>query len=154
MFVNPDGKLQLATADIKEQLHHLPRSWTKTLPDHSRHRAIANGWHISAARWFVVLSIFLAQVPVNVAIPQERHPWGSNAIDFMVGLRQSAPLLAGPGVPVLGDALDLSSILSVPGAAGAANRTRARAVVAVVVALAARLATAAQGSRAWHVRLG
>ena len=113
MFVNPDGKLQLATADIKEQLHHLPRGWTKTLPDHSRHRAIANGWHISAARWFVLLSIFLAQVPVNVAIPQERHPWGSNAIDFMVGLWQSAPLLAGPGVPVLGDALDLSSILSV-----------------------------------------
>ena len=39
LFVDEKGAYCLATADIKEQLHHLPRGWTHKLSDRARHRA-------------------------------------------------------------------------------------------------------------------
>ena len=49
MDVSDHRRLVLATADIKEQLHHLPVGWTRALGKQQRHRAIANGWHIGVA---------------------------------------------------------------------------------------------------------
>ena len=47
----------MPTAEIKEQMHHLPRGWTEPLPCKARHRAVANGWHIRIVRWLFILSI-------------------------------------------------------------------------------------------------
>ena len=118
MFVDTRDhqRLTLATAEIKEQLHHLPVGWTSRLRDHGRHKAIANGWRLGIAKWFFIFGIFCAQVPSpHPAIVLESPRWqplplGSSAIATMATLWVSAPLLNGPGVPIFDDALDLSAI--------------------------------------------
>ena len=107
MFKQPNNKL--APAEVKEQLHHLPRGWTSSLPGNARHKALANGWHLGAARLFFVLGIFAAMPPTARA--KELNPLGGTAIDAMARLWESKPLLNGPGVPVFDDAMDLSAIL-------------------------------------------
>ena len=109
MFRQTDNRLVLAPAEVKEQLHHLPRGWTEGLRGTARHRALANGWHIGAARFFLVLGI-LAATP-QAAPARELSPLGGTAIDAMAKLWETKPLLNGPGVPVSEDALDLSAIL-------------------------------------------
>ena len=74
MFKQPNNKLVLAPAEVKEQLHHLPRGWTSSLPGNARHKALANGWHLGAARLFFVLGIFAAMPPTARA--KELNPLG------------------------------------------------------------------------------
>ena len=109
LFRDRRGQLVLATAEIKEQMHHLPKGWTRRLDEHSRHKAIANGWHIGSARIFLMLCLFAAECPV-VTVGRELSPLGGNAIDSMRTLWESSPLLSGPGVPTSADSFDLSDI--------------------------------------------
>ena len=115
--VSQHRRLALATAKIKEQLHHLPVGWTQPLREHSRHRAIANGWHIGVAKWFFIFGVFCAVAPTaeagEIVGPTPRlqpSPLGSSAIATMASLWRSSPLLNGPGVPIFDDALDLAAI--------------------------------------------
>ena len=80
-------------------------------------QGIANGWHIGVAKWFFVLGVFCAQVPLSEAggtnpysLRRQPSPLGASAIATMASLWRSAPLLNGPGVPIISDALDLSAI--------------------------------------------
>ena len=90
LFRDKQGQLVLASANIKEQLHHLPPGWTSQLDDHKRHKAIANGWHIGAARIFMMLCLFSAELPAVGAM--ELSPLGGNALDGMRALWESSPL--------------------------------------------------------------
>ncbi|CAE7231016.1 unnamed protein product [Symbiodinium sp. CCMP2592] len=108
MFRSPD-KFMLAPAVVKEQLHQVPRGWTASLQGAERHRALANGWNLGAARLFLVLGILTAMPPPVPA--KELSPLGGNAVDAMAKLWETKSLLNGPGVPLSDDAMDLSAIL-------------------------------------------
>ena len=115
LFIVPEtNALVMAPAEVKEQLQHLPKGWTASLPDKQRHRALANGWHLGVAKWFFILGLFAADPVTKVAaLPspsRELSPLGSRALEGMARLWESSPLLSGPGVPVLCEALDLSAI--------------------------------------------
>ena len=107
MFTDKRGAFRLATAEVKEQLHHLPRGWTDKLHDKARHRALANGWHLRAAKYFFLFGLLST---TSDALRQQPNPLGADAIQCMVSIWESAPLLNGPGVPMLAEAVDISLI--------------------------------------------
>ncbi|CAE7206135.1 unnamed protein product [Symbiodinium natans] len=108
MFTDKSGAFRLATAEVKEQLHHLPCGWTRKLRDKARHRALANGWHLRAAKLFFLFGLLSTEAG---ALHPQPKPLGCDAIECMVRIWESAPLLNGPGVPTLADADDLSDIV-------------------------------------------
>ncbi|CAE7699540.1 unnamed protein product, partial [Symbiodinium sp. KB8] len=107
MFTDKRGAFRLATAEVKEQLHHLPCGWTDKLHDKARHRALANGWHLRAAKYFFLFGLLST---TSDALRQQPNPLGADAIQCMVSIWESAPLLNGPGVPMLAEAVDISLI--------------------------------------------
>ena len=103
MDVSDNRRLVLATADIKEQLHHLPVGWTRALGKQQRHRASRMVGIFGVAKWFFVLGVFCAQVPLSEAggtnpysLRRQPSPLGASAIATMASLWRSAPLLNGP----------------------------------------------------------
>ena len=66
MFTGKSGAYRLATAGVKEQLHHLPCGWTRKLRDKARHRAFANGWRRRAAKLFFLFGFASTTKPVGM----------------------------------------------------------------------------------------
>ena len=84
MMTDKQGRFMIPPPNVKEQWHHLPRGWTEKLPEHERHKALANGWHAGAARLIFIMAMFAA-----------------TAIDIAANLWQGCP-------PLLYDDFDLS----------------------------------------------
>eukprot|EP00435_Cladocopium_sp_Y103_P038353 s2136_g10.t1 len=81
---------------IKEELHGMPRGWSRLqdIPNRSRHRMLANSWHMYAA--LVALSLVL-QFTTAVAerMPSQVH---RTAIRRALDMGNSSMALPGPGV--------------------------------------------------------
>ena len=82
MLVDRDGKLQLPTAAIKEQLHEIPRNYTAVdgISDKTRHRLLGNGWHWGVAGrllQLLVASTALTTATAHPVAPGLRHCSGS-----------------------------------------------------------------------------
>ena len=72
-MVDQAGQLQVPTASVKEQIHGFPEDWTlhDNVPERSRHRMVANSWHVGVARFLMMLLCGATQ-PVDgfsIAIP-------------------------------------------------------------------------------------
>lgn len=95
MRVDDKDEYQLPTSEMKEVLHHLPRGWTDAPPisDRSRHKAVANGWHVGIAT--IIITILLAcGKPAEAAHPRAQPEWlGHTTVDKMASLWSSTPLL-------------------------------------------------------------
>ncbi|CAE7807536.1 DNMT3A, partial [Symbiodinium necroappetens] len=83
MMMDRDQRLVLPPANVKEQWHHLPKGWSASLPDHARHKAIANGWHAGAARVMFIMAVFAATPPTPAA---ELNPLGGTPLDVTAAL--------------------------------------------------------------------
>ena len=72
MLHAPDGTMTTPGAEAKEQLHQLPKGYTnvQSVPERSRHRMLANGWHLGSAR-FVRMLVLQTMVGKYSASP---HP--------------------------------------------------------------------------------
>ena len=71
-MVYRDGEPEVIPPDIKEQLHNFPAGWTRLegVAHRSRHRMIANSWHMSVA--IVVMALALQFAPTGAApLPQQ-----------------------------------------------------------------------------------
>ena len=57
MMTDSKGDLHLPTAEIKEQMHHLPAGYTAVAntPMRARHRMLGNGWHVGVAKFILYL---------------------------------------------------------------------------------------------------
>ena len=106
MMTDSQGRFVLPPPSVKEQWHHLPRNWTKQLPEHDRHKALANGWHAGAARLIFIMAMFAATPPTSA---RELNPIGGAALDIAANLWQGRPPLLGPG-PGDYDEFDLSHL--------------------------------------------
>ncbi|CAE7841029.1 kanC, partial [Symbiodinium necroappetens] len=106
MMMDRDQRLVLPPANVKEQWHHLPKGWSASLPDHARHKAIANGWHAGAARLMFIMAVFAATPPTPAA---ELNPLGGTPLDVTATLWQGKSPLLGPG-PGDYDEFDLSHL--------------------------------------------
>ena len=106
MMTDSQGRFVLPPPSVKEQWHHLPRNWTKQLPEHDRHKALANGWHAGAARLIFIMAMFAATPPTSA---RELNPIGGTALDIAANLWQGRPPLLGPG-PGDYDEFDLSHL--------------------------------------------
>ncbi|CAE7156089.1 unnamed protein product, partial [Symbiodinium necroappetens] len=80
--------------------------WSASLPDHARHKAIANGWHAGAARLMFIMAVFAATPPTPAA---ELNPLGGTPLDITAALWQGKSPLLGPG-PGDYDEFDLSHL--------------------------------------------
>ena len=105
-MTDSQGRFVLPPPSVKEQWHHLPRNWTKQLPEHDRHKALANGWHAGAARLIFIMAMFAATPPASA---RELNPIGGTALDIAANLWQGRPPLLGPG-PGDYDEFDLSHL--------------------------------------------
>ena len=104
MMTDSQGRFVLPPPSVKEQWHHLPRNWTEQLPEHDRHKALANGGHAGAAR--LMMAMFAATPPASA---RELNPIGGTALDIAANLWQGRPPLLGPG-PGDYDEFDLSHL--------------------------------------------
>eukprot|EP00438_Fugacium_kawagutii_P034924 Skav206385 [mRNA] locus=scaffold834:525350:529905:- [translate_table: standard] len=96
MMSDRHGKLHVLTADIKEQLHQLPRGYTKVkgVSERSRHRLIANGWHAGVVRFLIIL-MFTQVVKHNAAAtipPVVRY----TSLDWIINFANHFPAHIGP----------------------------------------------------------
>ena len=83
MMTDSQGRFVLPPPSVKEQWHHLPWNWTEHLPEHERHKALANGWHAGAARLIFIMAMFGATPPPQRA--RELNPLGGTALDIVLG---------------------------------------------------------------------
>ena len=60
-MIDKQGRFMIPPPNVKEQWHHLPRGWAEKLPEHDRHKALANGWHAGAARLIFIVAMFAAE---------------------------------------------------------------------------------------------
>ena len=96
LMTNHDGSKSVPSADIKEQLHQLPKGYTgvTNVPTRSRHRMIANGWHIGAAKFLFMLvlqSVMLAPKACIAPTPN------MTALQQMMLILEQFPAEVGPG---------------------------------------------------------
>ena len=97
---------RLATAEVKEQLHHLPCGWT----DSSTTKRDTEHLQMDGTFARQSTSSCLACCQQRVMHFVSTNPLGADAIQCMVSIWESAPLLNGPGVPMLAEAVDISLI--------------------------------------------
>lgn len=83
-------------ADVKEQCHQLPKGYTRIqgVPERSRHRLLANGWHAGVARLMLYLVVISLQAQQLVAIPQ---PPRTSTLQWIVQQLSRFPPIVGPG---------------------------------------------------------
>ena len=57
MLHDDQGQMHVPSPDVKEQFHQLPKGYTSIscVPERSRHRMLANGWHLGSARFIMML---------------------------------------------------------------------------------------------------
>ena len=96
MLHSPDGSMTTPSADAKEQLHQLPKGYTKvqSVPERSRHRMLANGWHLGSAR-FITMLVLQAMMGKLSAAPAPTP--SSTALQQMMEIIQTMQPVLGPG---------------------------------------------------------
>ena len=93
---NQDKSWSVPSSETKEQLHMLPKGFTKgkQIPERSRHRMIANGWHVGVARFMMMLVLQAVMVlPRAQPVPVP----GKTAIQTMLEVLSAFPPEIGPG---------------------------------------------------------
>ena len=103
MLVDKDGKLQLPTAAIKEQLHEIPRNYTAVdgIPDKTRHRLLGNGWHWGVAGRLIQLLV--TSTVMTAATAQPIAPPRTSTLQWITQLSTGLPM--GPRPPRQGEPL-------------------------------------------------
>lgn len=89
-MVDSSGQLQVPTASVKEQIHGFPEDWTRhdNVPERSRHRMIANSWHVGVAKFLLVLLFGTMEIP-----PAPRQ----STLQWMIAMTTRHPAYMGPG---------------------------------------------------------
>ena len=98
LMVDQAGQLQVPTASVKEQVHGFPEDWTlhDNVPERSRHRMVANSWHVGVARFLMMLLCGATQ-PVDgftISIPTSPR---QSTLQWMVEMTSHYPAHMGPG---------------------------------------------------------
>eukprot|EP00435_Cladocopium_sp_Y103_P050539 s110_g15.t1 len=80
---------------LKEELHGMPRGWTRLqdIPHRSRHRMLANGWHMYAALMAMALLLQSAQA-MSVPVPPQV---GSTILQRVLAMGDNTMARPGPG---------------------------------------------------------
>ena len=93
MARSPDGQLVTLPITIKEQLHGLPKNYTdaRGVTNRSRHRMVANGWHIGVIKFLILLML----QPVT---PQPIAPPRQSTLDWVLDQVRELPSYVGPGL--------------------------------------------------------
>ena len=86
MLTDGQGRLQIPTPDIKEQLHHIPKGYTAVegVDDRTRHRLIGNGWHWGVARKLLTLVVAATMTPTGANMEITTPPKQST-LQWVVG---------------------------------------------------------------------
>ena len=86
MLTDGQGRLQIPTPDIKEQLHHIPKGYTAVegIDDRTRHRLIGNGWHWGVARKLLTLVVAAMMTPTGASMEIATPPKQST-LQWVVG---------------------------------------------------------------------
>ena len=100
LWENDRGELVTPSILLKERMHHLPDNFTAPAQDErSRHKIVANGWHLGTA---ILLLALLTCFPTAAAqvvqanSTKELQPLGHSALDIITSIWRSAPLACGP----------------------------------------------------------
>ena len=68
MLVDSNNRYQLLPIETKETLHHLPLGYS--LGEKTRHKCVANSWHIGVARLLILLLMIQPKTPKAVEVPK------------------------------------------------------------------------------------
>ena len=90
------GNMSVPSAAVKEQLHGLPAGYTQTdgVAERSRHRLLANGWHVGVARLMLYLIVMATQQTVSEAIPATPR---TTTLQWVAQQLTGFPPVVGPG---------------------------------------------------------
>ena len=100
LWENERGELVTPSILVKERIHHLPDNFTASAPDErTRHKIIANGWHLGTA--ILVMTLLTCFPPAATQAVQanssvELQPLGHSALNIMTSIWRSEPLVCGP----------------------------------------------------------
>lgn len=96
-MIDSSGQLQVPTAKIKEQIHGFPEDWTshEQVPERSRHRMIANSWHVGVAQ-FLMMLLFGSTTAADGFSTIPASPRQST-LQWMVDMSKLYPPHMGPG---------------------------------------------------------
>ena len=88
--------MSVPSAAVKEQLHGLPAGYTQTdgVAERSRHRLLANGWHVGVARLMLYLIVMATQQTVSEAIPATPR---TTTLQWVAQQLTGFPPVVGPG---------------------------------------------------------
>eukprot|EP00435_Cladocopium_sp_Y103_P054359 s601_g17.t1 len=80
---------------LKEELHGMPRGWSRlpNIPHRSRHRMIANGWHMYAA----VLALALLLQSASATVTSMPQTVGSTTLQKILAMGNNTMARPGPG---------------------------------------------------------
>ena len=98
LMVDGSGQLQVPTASVKEQIHGFPEDWTlhDNVPERSRHRMVANSWHVGVAK-FLLLLLFGTTVPAEGSTVEIPAAPRQSTVQWMISLATRHPAHMGPG---------------------------------------------------------
>ena len=93
MATSADGNLVTLPITVKEQLHGLPKNFTDAegVTNRSRHRMIANGWHIGVIKFLMLLLVQPSTAQIVASPRQSTLQW---VLEQVHGL----PPCIGPGL--------------------------------------------------------
>lgn len=80
VMLAPNKELCTPPIETKETVHHLPVGFTAGYPDRTRHRMVANSWHVGVAR--LLLWLLLLQ-GMNVGSAQVCRPVSASSFDAL-----------------------------------------------------------------------
>ena len=90
MFQDEHGEWQLPNITTKETLHEIPEGYTDGYPDRTRHRWVANSWHIGMVKILMMLLLFSKAARIDTPMSDTKYP----------GLQALHALWEGKGPPV------------------------------------------------------
>ena len=91
MARSPEGQLVTLPTGIKEVLHGLPKNFTDVQGVATRHRMVANGWHIGVIQFLLLMML---QPVATQPVPLPRV----STLEWVIGQVQSLPPGLGPGL--------------------------------------------------------
>lgn len=98
LMVDGSGQLQVPTASIKEQIHGFCEDWTlhDNVPERSRHRMVANSWHVGVAK-FLLMLLFGTTLPVEGITMEIPAAPRQSTLQWMIAMTTRHPAHMGPG---------------------------------------------------------
>ena len=96
-MMRQDHHCHIPTPEIKEQLHHLPKGYTKhgALNERTRARLLTNGWHAGVALYFLTLIMHTFQAQCRPLL--RPNPLGHRPIGQMATTALAFGIYTGPG---------------------------------------------------------